>query len=473
MQSLITVAGASLSRVPDVRGSLLIAALSGGRDSVCLLAVLKDLSGPMGFGLEAVHVNHQLRKTAGRDQTFCEDLCQKWQVPLTVSRVDVKGLAEKEGLTIEEAARLLRYRALNDIRQDRLKEDPDRAVYIVLGHHQKDQAETVLLHLLRGSGLRGLCGMKEQSGPYLRPLLRVPPDQMDAFVKDRGLSYVTDETNFDTAMTRNRIRLDLIPYLQKEFNPSIVETLYDTALRLREDEEVLDQIADAAFAACKVSGKNGDGLSVTQLNKQPEAIRRRVVRRWLSEAGHLQDLTFRHVGMVLDLCRSQSGKRVCLKGFLTVERAYDILILTFDNGSAGPKTEEPVPYQIEEIDMTAFRRQKIDPAGRKAASSEQWMDADKISDPLFRHRQPSDYMVIALGKDPSGRVLYGRKKLKEILIENKIPLCQRDRLWVLASGSYVAWAEKVRMSDDAKIGPGTKRVLHVKGPAAKGENEYA
>lgn len=469
MQKLISVVSQALSHVPDLKGSLLLAALSGGRDSVCLLVALKDLSGPMGFGLEAVHVNHQLRQTADRDQAFCEDLCRKWQIPLWACRVDVAGLVRKEGLSVEEAARSLRYQAINKVQSDRLAEDPDRPVYIALGHHQKDQAETVLLHLLRGSGLTGLTGMKEVSDIYLRPMLKAPSEELDAFAAEKGLTYVTDETNFDTAMTRNRVRLDLIPYLEKEFNPSIVQTLSDTAFRLKEDEEALDKMTEEAYQVCKA----GDGLRVSRLNEQPEAIRRRVVRLWLSRAGYLKDLTSAHVKMVLDLCESQSGRKVCLKGFLTVERAYDILSFTFDNGSKCSETKGPVPYQIEEIDMNAFRRQNIDPASVPAFSSEQWMDAGKIKDPLFRHRRPSDYMVVALGKDPSGKVLYGRKKLKEILIEKKIPQSQRDRLWVLAGGSYIAWVEKVRMSDDAKIGPHTERVLHVKGPAAKGENENA
>jgi len=469
VQKLISVVSQALSHVPDLKGSLLLAALSGGRDSVCLLAVLKDLSGPMGFGLEAVHVNHQLRQTADRDQAFCEDLCRKWQIPLWACRVDVAGLVRKEGLSVEEAARSLRYQAINKVQSDRLAEDPDRPVYIALGHHQKDQAETVLLHLLRGSGLTGLTGMKEVSDIYLRPMLKAPSEELDAFAAEKGLTYVTDETNFDTAMTRNRVRLDLIPYLEKEFNPSIVQTLSDTAFRLKEDEEALDKMTEEAYQVCKA----GDGLRVSRLNEQPEAIRRRVVRLWLSRAGYLKDLTSAHVKMVLDLCESQSGRKVCLKGFLTVERAYDILSFTFDNGSKCSETKGPVPYQIEEIDMNAFRRQNIDPASVPAFSSEQWMDAGKIKDPLFRHRRPSDYMVVALGKDPSGKALYGRKKLKEILIEKKIPQSQRDRLWVLAGGSYIAWVEKVRMSDDAKIGPHTERVLHVKGPAAKGENENA
>jgi len=469
VQKLISVVSQALSHVPDLKGSLLLAALSGGRDSVCLLVALKDLSGPMGFGLEAVHVNHQLRQTADRDQAFCEDLCRKWQIPLWACRVDVAGLVRKEGLSVEEAARSLRYQAINKVQSDRLAEDPDRPVYIALGHHQKDQAETVLLHLLRGSGLTGLTGMKEVSDIYLRPMLKAPSEELDAFAAEKGLTYVTDETNFDTAMTRNRVRLDLIPYLEKEFNPSIVQTLSDTAFRLKEDEEALDKMTEEAYQVCKA----GDGLRVSRLNEQPEAIRRRVVRLWLSRAGYLKDLTSAHVKMVLDLCESQSGRKVCLKGFLTVERAYDILSFTFDNGSKCSETKGPVPYQIEEIDMNAFRRQNIDPASVPAFSSEQWMDAGKIKDPLFRHRRPSDYMVVALGKDPSGKALYGRKKLKEILIEKKIPQSQRDRLWVLAGGSYIAWVEKVRMSDDAKIGPHTERVLHVKGPAAKGENENA
>ncbi|HCA34423.1 MAG TPA: hypothetical protein DEP00_05010, partial [Lachnospiraceae bacterium] len=260
----------------------------------------------------------------------------------------------------------LRYQAINKVQSDRLAEDPDRPVYIALGHHQKDQAETVLLHLLRGSGLTGLTGMKEVSDIYLRPMLKAPSEELDAFAAEKGLTYVTDETNFDTAMTRNRVRLDLIPYLEKEFNPSIVQTLSDTAFRLKEDEEALDKMTEEAYQVCKA----GDGLRVSRLNEQPEAIRRRVVRLWLSRAGYLKDLTSAHVKMVLDLCESQSGRKVCLKGFLTVERAYDILSFTFDNGSKCSETKGPVPYQIEEIDMNAFRRQNIDPASVPAFSSE-------------------------------------------------------------------------------------------------------
>lgn len=424
-------------------GQSVAVALSGGRDSVCLLHILKELAPRLPFRLSAVHIHHGLRTEADADEAFCRQLCQSWQIPLQVYRVDVPSRVRETGETVEEAARVLRYEAFETLIREQ------GAERIALAHHQQDQAETVLLHLLRGSALTGLCGMQPRRLPYIRPLLEVPRAEIEAYISRHGLSYVEDASNQDTAYRRNHIRRQLLPLLQQEYNPEIVRTLAQMAAQLQEEEAYLESLVPEVPA---------DGLSVEWLHRYPINLQKRILRRWLKEKGLRQDVQQIHVQKLLDLAKGQTGRSLSLPKGLTVEKTYDIL--NIHRSIPNPALSQGVPvlsqgfpsFTMEWIPIQRARQEWDSPDVVPALPEEKWLRADELRQPVWRTRRPGDY-IMAAG---------GRKKLKDFMIDEKIPRAERESLPLLADGAHVLWVYGYRISDGVKITQNTQRVLHVR-----------
>ncbi len=418
-------------------GQKMAVALSGGRDSVCLLHILKSLQPHFGYELSALHVNHGLRKEAVQEEAFCRRLCQQWNIPLTVYQVDVPARIKSTGESVEEAARSLRYEAFEKAEADR----------IALAHHQQDQAETLLMHLLRGSALTGLCGMRPVRVPYIRPLLHVSGEQIERYMADHALAHIEDASNQDTAFRRNKIRHELLPLLQQEYNPEIVKILSQTAQVLQEEEAYIEAQLPAV--------PKGD-LSVSWLLSYPENLQKRILKEWLAQNGLQQNVSHTHMQQLIRLLHGGSGKRISLPKGLTVDKSYDILHI-YKN----------IPCEQSEMSMPVFamRRMPIAEARkswRKGQNDgieipdlpeEKWLNADAFKElPIWRYRRSGDYLMIG----------GGRKKLKEYLIDEKIPRQERDALPLLAVGAHILWVWGHRISEGAKVTENTQQVLHVR-----------
>jgi tRNA(Ile)-lysidine synthase len=256
-------------------GKKIIVALSGGADSVCLLYALLEITGEHSSPLhsiviEACHVNHKLRGEASdSDEEFVRELCAKLGVKLHVGQIDVKALQKKHQST-EEAAREARYAFFSEIGADSL---------IATAHTANDNTETVLLNLIRGTGLRGLCGIPPVRGNIIRPLIEVTREEVEAYLKEKGAEFITDETNFSDEFTRNNLRLNVIPLLEK-INPSLNTGITRMCETLRLDEEYLHEIAVCALERC------AEGVApykVDLLLKQPPAILNRIISLLLSQ----------------------------------------------------------------------------------------------------------------------------------------------------------------------------------------------
>lgn len=283
------------------QGAVVLCAVSGGRDSVALLHLLRSMAGEMGFALAAAHFNHRLRPAADRDEGFVRDLCRDWGVPLTVGSGDAAALARKAGRGIEDAARQLRYRFLAEAAR------AAGASRVAVAHHRQDNAETVLLHLLRGAGPRGMSGMAPIRGSLIRPLLETDRRDIDAYLRENGLPFVEDETNSDPAYTRNRLRLEVLPLLE-EIAPGCTRRLAETADVFRAEDAYMEREAAALLPA-------GDSLPVLALEGRDQAIRRRMVRAMARRAG--VELTARQTEAALAL---PSGGCLDLPGGLTLCR---------------------------------------------------------------------------------------------------------------------------------------------------------
>jgi len=302
-------------------GGLVLCAVSGGRDSMALLQLLDDLAAEQGFSLAAAHYNHHLRPTADRDEAFVRDWCARRQIPLHVGGGDVAAYAREEGLSQEDAARTLRYAFLEETAA------AIGAARIATAHHLQDNAETVLLHLLRGSGLRGLAGIPPVRGIIVRPLLETERAVIDRYVAEKGIPYVEDETNADPAYTRNALRLRVMPLLE-ELNPGSARCMARTAALLREDEAYLSDRARTLLPS-----REGEGFTipVPVLRGEAAAVARRLVREAARELGVM--LSAEQTCAVLSLA---SGGYADLPGGLCAYRKPHLLRIEKKKTLPGP-----------------------------------------------------------------------------------------------------------------------------------------
>ena len=297
-------------------GGIILCAVSGGRDSVCLLHYLHHLGQTHGFTVAAAHLNHLMRPTAQRDEDFVRALCASLDVPFHTEKADVYALCDTWGLTVEETGRRARYDFL------RRTASAIHADFIATAHHREDQAETVLLQLLRGTGPQGLSGIPPVRDGIIRPLLDTPRAAIDDYIAAHGLPYVTDETNLDTHYARNRLRLDIMPQLLA-INPAAVTHITRTADILRAENDLLDAQAAALLPP------EGTTLPCAALLSAPEALRPRVLRLLTDRLGAgKKDFTAAHYRALETLAQTGGAlslpggaSAVCRDGALTLSDA--------------------------------------------------------------------------------------------------------------------------------------------------------
>ena len=285
------------------QGTNLLLAVSGGADSMALADGVLQLVGEGYCSAHVLHVEHGLRgEEALADAELVRKFCAEKGLAFTCVHVDVNGYAQSKKLSTEEAARKLRYAALGEKAQE-LEAD-----FILTAHHSDDQAETVLLKLLRGAGTEGLSGMQVRSGKILRPLLHLTREHLGNYCALQDISYCYDSSNDDLHYTRNKIRRELLPYLEKNFNPAIKKAVVQSAGVLQEDDDCLNQMAQEKFQALATRTEDGIVLNVRKWQEVPAALRKRILRQAYFLAGG-KELGYRHTEALDVLClRKTSGK---------------------------------------------------------------------------------------------------------------------------------------------------------------------
>jgi tRNA(Ile)-lysidine synthase len=449
-------------------GDLVLVAVSGGPDSTALLALLGDVAGELDIGLHVAHLNHGWRgREADRDAEWVRRLATRRRLPVTIGRVEPGVWKRGAGgsFSLEARARTLRQRFLRDTAR------AVGAARIALGHTRDDQAESFLLRLLRGSGRLGLAGTYPiVDGLFVRPLLDLRRHELLAWLRRHRLRYRLDPTNRDLRRTRNRIRHRLIPRLEKDFNPEVVEALARAADLLRDEETYLGELAAEAFAAAALAGSGGSTLAVEALRGLPMALRRRVVRLAIAAVrGHLRGIDREHVEEVLRLVERPGAARAGLPDGLQARVGAGKLHLGPANaatpGSApGPAAIFPIPG---EIPLPGFgirlRARLLDraaggpvppdgPPGAVPGPGRACLDADRLTGPLLvRARRPGDRFVPLNGP--------GTRKVKSFLIDRKVPVDERGRIPLVLSGDRIAWVVGHQIDDRFKVTPETRRML--------------
>lgn len=407
-------------------GDRVVCALSGGADSVALLHGLLQVKEEFSLTVAAAHFNHCLRgEESDREEAFVRDLCAQWGVELTVGRGDPRTLT---GKSLEEAARELRYEFLRT--QEGL---------IATAHHADDQAETVLLNLLRGTGLKGLCAMEPKQGQLIRPLLEVSKAEILTYVEANALPYCTDSSNLADDALRNRLRHHVMPLLQAE-NPNLTETLSRMTKLLRQEDDYLQQQVDALLA----QAVREDGYDCPTLLAAEPVLRRRAIRQLLPNSKPAMT----HVEAVEQLLSRLDGSAAIeLPGGYVAQRTYDRL--TFETAETARvfssfilKANETVP--IPELGMTVSLKGPM--LLREPVDNQTTFAIMFDNDPVVevRPRQTGDIISLAVG----------RKTLKKWMIDRKIPAKKRDFLPVFADkkGIFAVFGLGAAADRTAKVG---------------------
>lgn len=384
----------------------ILAAVSGGRDSMCLLHFLADWGKAHHTEVTVAHFNHQLRGAlADRDETFVKETCARLGIPCVCGRGDTRTYAEQEGLSLEEAARVLRYRFLEETRQK------TGCGSILTAHHADDNAETVLLNLLRGTGIQGLTGIPAQRDHVFRPFLSVTRGELEQYAKENNIPFVEDETNELDDAARNVLRHQVLPVL-KELNPRAVENITRTAKLLKQDARALELETGKVLHHAEVTPGVQASLPVTACKHQPKAVLSRVVLSLLvSVGGHQRDLTATHVEAVLDLLHGSPGREISLPYGMTARRTEEAVqifcgtenpescsialgeTVTFGEWTVHLGTDAiPGAYEIKEIpELTVTRWRPTDRfylPGSRGARSLKRLCADAGIQPTERDAMP-------------------------------------------------------------------------------------
>ena len=430
--------GLDAVRFDDARGRRLLAALSGGADSVALLTLLCARREADGFTLAAAHFHHGIRGAeADGDAEFCRELCARLGVQLIEGRGDVPGLARERGIGLEAAAREARYAFLRDA-QARCGAD-----WITLAHHRDDQAETVLMHLLRGAGPDGACGMARLERGLYRPLLDVPKAALREFLESIGIPWREDATNADTDTPRNALRLNVLPEIEKSY-PSAAAALARHAKAARIERDFVAKLADDFLRARLETGPYGHRLRM--LGGEEEALTRRALRKLLPElnAGKLEALSC--------LVRKQRGA-LELPGGTRAERTPGWLYLIPAKCPETSPVSLEIPGDTELAGLARIRAELGEFPLAPDDSNVEMLNPDALRGAVLRTRRNGDRF------HPLGAP--GDRLLSDYLTDRKIDRPLRDCLPLVAVDSRVLWVCGVGLSETAKLNDPSRRCVRL------------
>ncbi len=450
-------------------GEMVVIAVSGGVDSMVLMRVLLALRDLYGVSLHVAHLNHGLRGAESTDAAeFVRARCRQHGVPATIWAIDGATLRGRRGGSVQDAARDARYRFLDRVA------DEEGATKIAMAHHRDDQAETVLMNLLRGSGTSGLGAIPPVRGRIIRPLIECPRDGIERYALSDGVCYVDDPSNRLLSYRRNQIRLELLPELAKRYNPRVAEALASAAMILEAEDAVLATMTEEQLAS--VVSRRSDHevvLSIPRTADFPAGLRRRILRRAAQLfPGDRAGLGTQHTLALERLLLSEKAEGTLhLSGGLRATKTHDRLTLSLRqhlSAERGHSTRLVLPGRTDlptfALGLTADLLEGT--AGRVMGSERwtAWLDADRAgSDLSVRSWEPGDRFV------PLG--MRGRKKLQDFFVDAKVPRHGRSRVPLVVAAGQIAWVVGLRVDEGFKVTDSTRRILRLVAAPLEGHEE--
>ena len=496
-------------------GSRIVVGVSGGADSICLLHVLALLAPSFQWKLAAVHVNHLIREEAGEDASYVKETCERLGILFFLTEEDVEALAKSRGLSVEEAGRQVRYCAFYEAAESF---GADR---IAVAHNRNDRAETLLFHMFRGTGLDGMASIRPVRDRIIRPLLCVGREEIEQWLLEKNIRWCIDKSNDTDTYTRNKIRRHILPFAREEICSEADVHLAQEAELLALTADFVSRKAQEALDRCRLSEKTADGsvepekaealagkgdlhsaasrekrirIAVPAFLQEEKLLQTHLLKLVLRElSGGGKDIGMSHIRDVESLFYKQGGKRVMLPYGLEALRSFGEVIvqerkqvpessdgtareaLSADffikiymeelarNLGAGQNAAPVLSFACREgriLEFSLFPRENSQIIPQKTCTK--WFDYDRIESLVLRTRQPGDYLCI--------NDKLQKKRLKDYLIQEKIPVQERENLLLLADGSHILWVVGHRISSAVKVTDSTKRVLrvHIRGGRENG-----
>lgn len=450
-------------------GDTVIAGVSGGADSVCLLFVLLELQKEITFTLAVVHVNHQIRVEAGKDAKYVQDICEAYRIPFHLEEQDVKSYAKKQRISEEEAGREIRYNAFYKILRSYTK---GKGGKIAVAHTQNDLSETVLFHLFRGSGIKGLAGIPPVRDCIVRPLLCVDRESIESFLKDKNITFCIDSTNEEDTYTRNKIRHHILPYAVNTICSESIEHIGEAAELLREADDYFNQEVLRIWEK-NIKVREDKSLMIREsfIGEEPPILQKYTIKQAIAYVADSQkDITQAHVRDVLELFSKQVGKQISLPYHLVAVRGYKDV--TIQNDQKEDHTNQVLPvgeivlsgddqeyfWEAEgfegsmgvHVKCEYLIAENVENITKKAYTK--WLDCDRIKKCVtLRTRKSGDYIII----NEQGH----KKSIKEYMIHEKIPKEERNRILLVAEDHHIMWIVGYRISYHYRVTKQTKRIL--------------
>lgn len=445
------------------KGDKILVALSGGPDSVCMLHLLNSIKDVFNIEIFAAHVNHMLRgEESNRDEGYANELCGFLGIKIFSTRINIEDLAKERGISLEMAGRDARYEYFNSLK---VKLGLNK---IAIAHNLNDQAETVIMNLMRGSGIEGLCGIKaKREGGIIRPILCLAREEIENYCEKMNLNPRIDKTNLENVYSRNKIRLDIIPYMKDNFNKDIIETINRTSKIIQLDNEYLN----------KVSMNNyGMYVSLTEdrliLNKEAFKLDMAIITRIIKKAfidfsNKHNNFEMKHIYDVISLSKNTTNKKIYLPNDIVCENIYgDIILKLNKKGKSGNiELEEQIEilkenlddleinYKYYKVNFEIINKMKNNIEFSKNVLIK-YFDYDKIMERIIiRTRKNGDKIT------PQG--MKGSKRIKDIFINLKVPVEERDSTPLVVFDENIAWIVGYRTSELFKIDNTTKKVLKI------------
>lgn len=435
-------------------GDKVVLGVSGGADSTALLMVLNNLKDILDLKLKVVHINHGLREEASAEAIYVKDLCEKNDIEFILKEYDVKALAEDNGVGLEEMGRNLRYDAFFDALGDEQGK-------IAVAHNMNDLCETMLFHLFRGTGVKGLSSIQPVRDNVIRPLLNVSRSEIEQYLADISVGYCTDKSNFANEYTRNRIRNIIIPDILDNITASAITHMAETASQLREIDEYIDKQTNNQYKDCCIRENDDEVVfDKAKFDKLDKLIKKTLTKKAINVlVPKNKDITHIHLNSLISLEIGNGYREISLpynlKAFVSyneigIQRAVEERDNLFEYDM--PLSGRLCVHGVGVFEINNFVRPcDYLPSQKKYTKS---LDYDKIKGILrVRNRREGDYLTV----NAAG----GKKKLKDYFINEKIPVSERASIPIIACESNVIWVVGHRISENVKVSDETKRILEI------------
>lgn len=438
-----------------------LVALSGGPDSVCLLHCLYSLKKDFNIKIGAAHVNHMLRgDDSFGDEEYSRRLCESLNIDFYSKKIDINEIAKSKGISIEMAGREARYGFFEEIKKEYNYDS------IAVAHNENDQAETIIMNLMRGTGIEGLCGIRpKRKGNIIRPILCLSRVEIEKYCNENNLNPRIDKTNLENIYSRNKIRLDILPYMKENFNKDIIPTINRMSKLIQVDNDFIEKECNREYKKYCLVNKENIIIKKEAFSLDKAIITRMIKKAFCDFTGAFNNFEMKHVYEILNLAKNTTNKKVFLPNNIISENVYgDIYLKKKTLGKDKKDIKELLTLKKEGInglskmyDNYIINLEVINCKNNIEFSNNlliKYFDYDTIEEKIEIRKRRNGDKITPLG-------MKGSKKLKDIFIDLKIPIDKRDEIPVVTFDDEIAWVVGYKVSEKFKVKKETKKILKV------------